>query len=452
MCSRQLAIDEWKTEGHNYLLELLKMKPGPMLTGMLIVGLLLALTACAVPEWLLAPAESSDAEPQEAYPAIATVAATGTPIDAVGEGAAAATITLPSSAGENSTGTAEPVQETPAAEGELCVDSVSGQRMSYEQAVAIASASDCTSEGDLLPDHFCNENTGTWWIGLDVEREGCYPACTVDVTEGTAAINWRCTGALVPATATADTTPAPELTATVDGAAAFRNWQGMIYRQPSGSLVEYRFQRDDGQWFDIEARDSEMRRRFADAAWTAVQVVLSGEETAVGGVLDVRRLVELPLTSNQPRNLTPFAMPETSSRLAVDEGGAYYAWSAIDGSLTDPWCEGAQGPGSGEWLQLDFSAPLEITEIRLANGYQDGDYLYVLNNRVKTMSIYIDGERMAEWELDDNGDWQSYTIAGDVAPGITADNVRLVIEDAIEGWAYEDTCIAEVEVWGRPRE
>ena len=424
---------------------------GRLITAMLLTATALILTACAVPEWLFEPGEETTAGTEEPYPALPTVAATGTPIDAVGVGPLA-TITLPAAAGDESTTTSETPEATPAAAAdELCVDPVSGKSLSYDEAVAIAAAGACTEEGELLADHFCNVNTGSWWIGLDVEREGCYPACAVDVSSETAEINWRCAGAPATATTTAEPVETTEATATSAGAEPFTDWQGFIYRQPSGSLVEYRFRRDDGEWFDIGAQESEMRERFAATAWAAVKVVLSGKERVDSRTLEVQRLVELPLKSDQPRNLTPFAMPETSSRLAADEGGAYFAWSAVDGSLADPWCEGAAGPGSGEWLQLDFSTPLELTEMRLANGYQDGEYLYVLNNRVKTLSIYVDGELLGEWALDDSADWQSYAVAGDITPGVTAGTIRLVIEEEFEGWSYEDTCIAEVEVWGKPR-
>jgi hypothetical protein len=40
----------------------------------------------------------------------------------------------------------------------------------------------------------CNEGTGTYWIDLSTKKEGCSPACVVDVKARTAEINWRCTG------------------------------------------------------------------------------------------------------------------------------------------------------------------------------------------------------------------------------------------------------------------
>lgn len=406
------------------------------LCSFLLLTAVVLLTACAVPEWLLESGVES-AAPPEAYPLIATVAATGTPIDAV-------ETPVPADAGIPGSQPAE----------EVCVDAASGSALGYDEALLIAADSACAAEGELLPDHFCNQAAGAWLIGLSAEREGCSPVCIVNVTDLTAAVDWRCAEEAIPAPETAEPQPQPTSGASptpTDSAMTFKEWQGIIYRQPAGSLVEYRFLRDDGQWFDISTRQDNLRPLFTEAAWSGTKVLLSGQETAVPGVLNVQRLVELPVKSRQPRNLTPFAMPSVSSRLPADEGGAYQAWSAVDGLLSEPWCEGTRGSGIGEWLQLDFTAPVDITEIRLANGFQSGDFLYVLNSRPQAVSIVADGEWIDEWVLADQRDWQSYTLGGDVTPGITATSLRLVIEDIIEGWEFDDTCIAEVEVWGRPR-
>ena len=64
--------------------------------------------------------------------------------------------------------------------------------MNFTEAREIALASEC---GDNLSiDRWCNEGTGTYWIGLTTEKEGCNPACVIDVAAKTAEINWMCTG------------------------------------------------------------------------------------------------------------------------------------------------------------------------------------------------------------------------------------------------------------------
>lgn len=51
-----------------------------------------------------------------------------------------------------------------------------------------------TSSVSCQKTYMCNEYTGTWWIDLDIEREGCNPACVINVETRQAEINWRCTG------------------------------------------------------------------------------------------------------------------------------------------------------------------------------------------------------------------------------------------------------------------
>lgn len=64
-------------------------------------------------------------------------------------------------------------------------------------ALAIAESSACVQEGNLTDQYAYNNNTRTWWLGLDIIRAGCAPACVVYEENGSAEINWRCTG-LIP--------------------------------------------------------------------------------------------------------------------------------------------------------------------------------------------------------------------------------------------------------------
>lgn len=77
---------------------------------------------------------------------------------------------------------------------DICTKEGTTAQMTYLDAVAIASKSDCVTQGKLKSTHMCNTTTGTWWIDLDVTKTGCAPACVVDVVTKTATVNWRCTG------------------------------------------------------------------------------------------------------------------------------------------------------------------------------------------------------------------------------------------------------------------
>ncbi|MBN2112302.1 hypothetical protein JW707_04350 [Candidatus Woesearchaeota archaeon] len=70
-------------------------------------------------------------------------------------------------------------------------------KISLNDAIMIAMDSECTEEGILGADASYNSYTDTWWIDLELEKEGCNPACVVDANTEEAEINWRCTG-LIP--------------------------------------------------------------------------------------------------------------------------------------------------------------------------------------------------------------------------------------------------------------
>ena len=75
---------------------------------------------------------------------------------------------------------------------EHCLQEDVGDILTLSHAKEIAINSEC---GDNLKEPFlCNEVTGTYWLDLNLEKEGCSPACVVSLKDRTASINWRCTG------------------------------------------------------------------------------------------------------------------------------------------------------------------------------------------------------------------------------------------------------------------
>lgn len=112
-----------------------------------------------------------------------------------------------------------------------------GSSMTLGAAYAAAEASICMNEGTLnRTDATCNENSGTWWIGLTptVVREGCLPACVVNVNSGMAEVNYRCTGL---------NTGAPARTAINEGGSA-------CFSAATGKSISM------ARAFDIATRDS----------------------------------------------------------------------------------------------------------------------------------------------------------------------------------------------------
>jgi hypothetical protein len=103
--------------------------------------------------------------------------------------------------------TAQPSESPTPVQGDDCLDIDTGAKLSYQEAVKIAQSSECVQQGQLKGTHLCNENTGTWWIDLDIDKPGCSPACVVNVSDKTAEINWRCTGLIPPSPTDGEAAP-----------------------------------------------------------------------------------------------------------------------------------------------------------------------------------------------------------------------------------------------------
>lgn len=82
----------------------------------------------------------------------------------------------------------------------ICFSNKTGRSMDLKEAENIAQR-DCGDAGviDINKEQNCNRITGTWWLGLYPKepKQGCNPACVVNIDTEKAEVNWRCTG-LIP--------------------------------------------------------------------------------------------------------------------------------------------------------------------------------------------------------------------------------------------------------------
>lgn len=158
----------------------------------------------------------------------------------------------------------------------------------------------------------------------------------------------------------------------------------------------------------------------------------------------------------RPQNLAPLATATASSALAADKWGNYTAPSAIDGSLSTPWCEAVSGTGKGEWVLLTFPGSVEITELGFSVGYDreadDAGHragLFTENNRVKQATLTFSDGRQAMATFAGTPGIQKISLAD--APGgpIVTTSVTVTIDEVFPGTRWNDTCIAEIQVWGQ---
>ena len=84
-------------------------------------------------------------------------------------------------------------------ENEVCTKKDTKLAMSLTEATEIAKSSECAQLG-TFKNFYCNDFTGTYWFDLEMyePKEGCSPACVVNIESRTVEVNWRCTGLIPP--------------------------------------------------------------------------------------------------------------------------------------------------------------------------------------------------------------------------------------------------------------
>lgn len=230
-------------------------------------------------------------------------------------------------------------------------------------------------------------------------------------------------------------------------------WTGTVYKLPRGNQFGQRFVRDDGEGYGIGASDEAIRRQIGEAAWTGAHIRVWGRlHTGVPAEqarqIEVDRCETLSAAAPEARDLSAFAEVSASSQLPSDSYGSYFACAAVDGSTETAWVEGVSGPGIGEWIQLTFSSPIELRDLRFDVGYDKSADLFAKNNRIKSATlVFSNGEPMTVGFEDARGP-QEFAMAR--APGSNVETafVRVIIDEVYPGTRYDDTCLAEIEMWG----
>ncbi len=230
-------------------------------------------------------------------------------------------------------------------------------------------------------------------------------------------------------------------------------WIGTVHKLPPGNQFGQYFVREDGEQFGIGTRDPSIREQVSDAMWTGAQIKLWG--TLYHGVpatatmhVEVDRIQVVSQVAAEPRYLSPFAEAGASSQLPADQYGQYSAYAVIDESLDTAWVEGTEGPGVGEWIELSFPDAIDLHAIEIANGYNRDADIFDKNNRVKKATLHFsDGERVSIDLADERG-LQHISLHETLGSTVETEMIRLVIDAVYPGTEYDDTCLAEIEVYG----
>jgi len=232
------------------------------------------------------------------------------------------------------------------------------------------------------------------------------------------------------------------------------NWMGRIVNLPSGSQHTHYFERSDGQRFGIGAVDDALGRRIEELRWSGQQFRVWGtlrtDVPSYGGqYVAVQWLEIVSGPGGETRNLTPLATVSASSHLRTDRYGQYHPWMAVDGARQTAWVEGVAGPGVGQWLMLSFPGTIEVHSVGLDVGYDKNADIFAKNNRIKRATlIFSNGDRVELGFADRRGMQTGFPWFRGPGQNIQTTYVKVVVEEVFPGWKYDDTCLAEIEVWG----
>jgi hypothetical protein len=233
-------------------------------------------------------------------------------------------------------------------------------------------------------------------------------------------------------------------------------WEGMLVKLAPGAEYDDYFVRADGQRFGIGSTTQSIQQEIEAMRWTGAQVKVWGElledaPDVEGRRIEAERLESVSGSATEPRNLSVFASALASSALAPDEWGTYDVGSAVDSVVETPWVEGVDGPGVGEWLLLTFPGPIELERMGFVVGYDRTETTFANNNRLKKALLsFSNGEQM-ELAFSDTRGVQTIPLVRAGGAAVLTSSVKVTILEVYPGSRYDDTCIGEIEAWGRAR-
>ncbi len=115
----------------------------------------------------------------------------------------------------------------------------------------------------------------------------------------------------------------------------------------------------------------------------------------------------------------------------------------VDGNLETSWQEGVDGDGIDEWVSVDLTYPGYVTYLRLYLGNWRSAEWYEKNNVPKVLEIALDDQTFTvEFPYDRVEHWVAFSEP------VPCSTVRLTVKDVYAGSQYDDTCIAEMMIYG----
>ena len=107
------------------------------------------------------------------------------------------------------------------------------------------------------------------------------------------------------------------------------------------------------------------------------------------------------------------------------------------------WSEGANGPGTGEWLELEPEVAKPLTAISILPGCSKSSELFQANARPKKVRVDLNGEHQFTVDVPDSGNVCELPVSDYSKP---VSKVRMTFLEVWPGSLYEDLCVTGVRL------
>lgn len=153
-------------------------------------------------------------------------------------------------------------------------------------------------------------------------------------------------------------------------------------------------------------------------------------------------------TSSAQQGMAAVSSTEASSTLAGDNVTSYYGPdNLIDGDLGTGWAEGVDGPGVGQWFQINFSTPQEVFGVALCPGYAKSQKLFEQNGCPTRVRVSLSDGASMEMTLQDSLTSGTEMQAASFENTHLTSYVRVEILEVRPGSYYDDTVISEFNIY-----
>ena len=137
----------------------------------------------------------------------------------------------------------------------------------------------------------------------------------------------------------------------------------------------------------------------------------------------------------------------------VDQKGTHNnsASALVDGNLETSWQEGVSGDGLGESVMLDFGRDVEVVAVEMYLGNHRTDEWFYKNNVPSQVTLQCYGAQDGAFEeviVFKESHARGATCVVFNRP-VSLRYLELFIDSVYKGSKYDDTCIAEIKVYGR---